>query len=77
MTPTNPSLHLVPIACPHCGCDHAELMPTIGDRADYRCPVCQAFSVSGTTEQLFKNGTADRRTARIITADDGQRWLKP
>jgi hypothetical protein len=77
MTAVNASTHPVPIACPHCGCDHAELFPTLGDRSDYRCPSCLSFSISGTTEQLFENGTHDPKAARIITGEDGRRWLKP
>ncbi len=77
MAPVNVSPYPVPTICPHCGNDRAELMPKVGDYSRYRCPTCQDFSVSGTTERLFELGTADPKTARIIITEDGQRWLKP
>lgn len=37
----------VPRECPHCGTP-ALLLPPVGDREDYECPRCGAFSISGS-----------------------------
>jgi hypothetical protein len=59
----------------HCGNGEAELLPPFGDRSDYRCPHCGAFSVDGTQEHRFNTGHADPREARFVVRN-GRRWLK-
>ena len=63
------------VACPHCGSGAAELLPTIGDRSDYRCSKCGAFSISGTQEARFEAGAADPTQARFIRGREGRRFL--
>ena len=48
------------VTCPHCGSGAAELLPTIGDRSDYRCSKCGAFS----TAEYRKRGL--KRVLRIL-----------
>jgi predicted RNA-binding Zn-ribbon protein involved in translation (DUF1610 family) len=72
VTVRNSSVH---ITCPHCGNSGAELLPPFGDRSDYRCPHCGAFSVDGTQEHRFNTGHADPREAQFIVRN-GRRWLK-
>jgi hypothetical protein len=76
MTATNNGNYPMPATCFRCGNKQAELLPPLGDRDDYRCPTCGEFSVSGTDERLFELGTADRRTAPIVTDETGRRWLR-
>ena len=49
-------------------------MPPLGDYKQYECPHCGAFRVSGTVEQLIKNGVGDPRVAHIVE-HDGYRCL--
>src|SRR3954454_10019162 len=70
---TNPMTSPTPCACPHCG-GAAELQPTLGDRADFACPRCGEFSISGTDAALIEQGAlayADMRFAER----DGRRFL--
>ena len=70
---TNPMTNPIPCACPHCG-GAAELQPTVGDRADFACPRCGEFSISGTDAALIERGElayADMRFAER----DGRRFL--
>ena len=34
------------MTCPHRGSGAADVLPTIGDRSDYRCSKCGSFSIS-------------------------------
>src|SRR3954453_1873053 len=52
---TNPRTSPIPCACPHCG-GAAELQPTAVDRADFACPRCGEFSISGTDAALIEQG---------------------
>jgi len=63
------------VTCPHCGSGAAELLPTIGDRSDYRCSKCGAFSISGIQEARFEAGAADPTQARFIRGREGRRFL--
>lgn len=66
----------VPVTCVRCGNEHAELLPSAGDRNDYRCPTCGEFSVAGTKERLFELGTEDPRTASFVVDQTGRCWLQ-
>jgi len=64
------------VTCPHCGSDAAELLPTIGDRSDYRCSTCGAFSISGIYRKRgLKRVAADPTQARFIQGREGRRFL--
>jgi len=64
------------VRCPHCGNGQAELLPATGDRADYCCPTCSEFSISGIQEKQFAEGRGNPRDARFMIRD-GLRFLEP
>jgi hypothetical protein len=49
------------------------MLPKVGDRDDYECPRCLAFSVAGTWKQAIKDG----RRATLVQGIDGRMWLRP
>ena len=44
------------LTCPSCGDSRVKLLPKVGDRDDYDCPRCHAFSVSGSDRKAFVEG---------------------
>ena len=65
------------VNCPHYGKSQAELLPAAGDRADYRCPTCGEFSISGTQEKRFAEGRESPQDAQFVVRGDGLRFLQP
>jgi hypothetical protein len=60
------------LACPSCGDGRVRRLPKVGHREDYVCPVCFAFSVSGSDWPAIKAG------ARSSLFLKGERvWLRP
>lgn len=66
----------VPVPCPHCKDPLAKLLPPVGDRDDYSCPICGEFSITGSAQPTFVAG-ANPRTAKFVLQANGQRWLVP
>jgi ribosomal protein S27AE len=58
--------------CPHCS-GHATLLPKHGDREDWECPRCGAFSLSGTDKAMLR----PRGRGHLVQGEDGRVWLKP
>jgi uncharacterized Zn finger protein len=52
--------------CPHCGMEQVILLAKAGDRADYRCPSCGQFRVSGTDLRRMESGHFNTRRARLV-----------
>lgn len=57
------------LPCPNCGDGRAKLLPIVGDREDYKCPLCGAFSISGSDKRRLENG------ARITAVTRGQIFM--
>jgi len=48
----------ITVTCPRCKNSRTKLMPKLGDYSEYRCPNpdCGTYRISGTMEQLIRNG---------------------
>jgi hypothetical protein len=47
----------LPVSCPHCDNDDAQLWPPEGHFKRYTCPECGEFIISGTLEVLIEKGS--------------------
>jgi hypothetical protein len=60
------------LACPSCGDGRVRRLPKNGHREDYVCPVCFAFSVSGSDWPAIKAGA---RSGLVLEGE--LVWLRP
>jgi predicted RNA-binding Zn-ribbon protein involved in translation (DUF1610 family) len=62
-------------SCPHCGVSAARKEATFGDYAEFHCPSCGDYRLSGTSERLIETGAFDAaRDGRFETISE-VRWL--